>query len=59
MRLINATTMQLEYFMADPPPYAIVSHTWEDNEVTFQDFIDPNRAVASIKKGFAKIQREC
>ena len=59
MRLINTTTMQLEYFMADPPPYAILSHTWEDNEVTFQDFIDPNHGVASIKKGFAKIQRAC
>lgn len=59
MRLINATTMQLEYFMADPPPYAILSHTWEDDEVTFQDFTDPNRAVTSTKKGFAKIQQAC
>ena len=59
MRLINATTMQLEYFMADPPPYAILSHTWEDDEVTFQDFTDPNRAVTSTKKGFAKIQLAC
>jgi Heterokaryon incompatibility protein (HET) len=59
MRLINTTTMQLEEFMASPPPYAILSHTWEDGEVTFQDFTNPNRTVTSTKKGFAKIKHTC
>jgi hypothetical protein len=59
MRLINTTTLQLEDFMANPPPYAILSHTWEDGEITFQDFTSPNRDVATAKKGFAKIQYTC
>jgi hypothetical protein len=45
--------------MANPPPYAILSHTWEDSEVTFHDFTYPDRAVTSTKKGFAKIQHTC
>jgi Heterokaryon incompatibility protein (HET) len=56
MRLINTTTMQLEEFMANPPPYAALSHTWEDGEVTFQDFAHPDRTAASTKNGIAKIQ---
>lgn len=59
MRLINTTTMQLEEFIANPPPYAILSHTWEDDEVTFQDFTHPDPTIASSKKGFAKIQNTC
>ncbi|PMD32713.1 HET-domain-containing protein [Hyaloscypha variabilis F] len=51
--------MQLEEFMANPPPYAILSHTWEDGEVTFQDCTNSNRTVASAKKGFTKIQHTC
>ncbi|KAI1853991.1 hypothetical protein JX266_001132 [Neoarthrinium moseri] len=37
MRLLNATTRQLEEFVADIPPYAILSHTWGEREVTFAD----------------------
>jgi hypothetical protein len=59
MRLINTTTMQLEEFMANPPPYAALSHTWEDGEVTFQDFAHPDRTVASTKNGITKIQHTC
>jgi hypothetical protein len=59
MRLINTTTLRLEDFMANPPPYAILSHTWEDGEVTLQDFTDPNRSVATSKNGFTKIQHTC
>ena len=51
--------MQLEEFMNNPPPYAILSHTWEDGEVTYQDFTHPDRYIASTKKGFAKIQQTC
>jgi len=29
MRLINTNSLELEEFIADPPPYAILSHTWE------------------------------
>jgi len=59
MRLINTKTLKLHEFtgsqMADRH-YAILSHTWGDEEVTFQDMqnlqTDPN---VSAKKGFVKI----
>jgi hypothetical protein len=38
MRLINTTTLRLEEFTENVvPSYAILSHTWGDTEVTFQD----------------------
>ena len=37
MRLLNIKTQKLEYFLGDPPPYAILSHTWGQGEVTLQD----------------------
>ncbi|PQE23323.1 HET domain-containing protein [Rutstroemia sp. NJR-2017a WRK4] len=45
MRLINCETRQLEWFSVSqavkPPPYAILSHTWDgDTEVTYQDYVD-------------------
>jgi len=39
MRLINVQTLKLEeFFGASLPHYAILSHRWENEEVTFQDF---------------------
>ncbi|KAI0125131.1 hypothetical protein BJ170DRAFT_557068, partial [Xylariales sp. AK1849] len=58
MNLINCRTFQLEdYRGRSVPPYAILSHTWEDEEVTYQDFA--NLAVAKRKKGWSKIQQTC
>jgi hypothetical protein len=38
MRLINTQTLHLEEFLDDKiPEYAILSHTWCDEEVTLQD----------------------
>jgi hypothetical protein len=37
MWLINVETFQLEGFMASPPPYGILSHTWTNEEVTFDE----------------------
>jgi hypothetical protein len=51
--------MQLEEFMANLPPYAILSHTWENGGATFQDFAHPDRTVASTKNSIAKIQHTC
>ncbi|UNI23590.1 hypothetical protein JDV02_009400 [Purpureocillium takamizusanense] len=62
MRLINVESLTLEEFMAggaQAPPYAILSHTWEDEEVTFQDFTNPDPEVRSRKQGFAKISKTC
>jgi hypothetical protein len=41
MRLLNASKLTLhEFFGTNVPKYAILSHRWEDEEVTFQDLRD-------------------
>jgi hypothetical protein len=60
MRLINAKTLKLELFNDPVPahvPYAILSHTWSDDEVTFQDIQD--LSIARSKAGFSKIAATC
>ena len=38
MRLINTVTLELEeYIGKNIPPYAILSHTWGDDEFVFSD----------------------
>ncbi len=41
MRLINAGEMKLHEFLSDEstPKYAILSHTWENQEVSYLDFL--------------------
>lgn len=58
MWLINTTSLVLE-FIEDPDAciYAILSHTWGEDEVSFQDMADLERARK--KKGFSKIERTC
>jgi hypothetical protein len=42
MRLLNATSLKLEeFFESTAPKYAILSHTWTDDEVSYQDIQDP------------------
>jgi Heterokaryon incompatibility protein (HET) len=39
MRLINTTTLELhEFFDSNIPPYAILSHRWENGEINFKDY---------------------
>ncbi|WQF85570.1 Putative heterokaryon incompatibility [Colletotrichum destructivum] len=60
MWLINTTTHELRLFAGagpDVPPYAILSHTWGSDEVTFQDI--HNLPLAASKAGFAKIRGCC
>jgi ankyrin repeat protein len=43
MRLLNVDTYRLEeFFYVDPPPYAILSHTWgsDSEEVSYRDVLD-------------------
>src|SRR5437879_5251899 len=55
MRLINVETLELEEFFGEAiPPYAILSHTWEEEEVSFQDWQSPT--TRTRKKGFQKIE---
>ncbi|KAK7468917.1 hypothetical protein VKT23_003414 [Stygiomarasmius scandens] len=48
---------ELVEFYHITPPYAILSHTWEDDEVVFQDMQYPG--IAKAKKGFAKLSGAC
>jgi hypothetical protein len=57
MRLLNASTRQLEEFPGRVPKYAILSHTWGPEEVSFKD-ITSNPEVESIK-GYQKIGFAC
>ncbi|KAH7123223.1 heterokaryon incompatibility protein-domain-containing protein, partial [Dactylonectria estremocensis] len=60
MRLINIETLMLEeYFGNDIPPYAILSHTWgnDDEEITFRD-IEAGR-VEKNGSGSSKVRGCC
>lgn len=64
MRLINTTTLLLnEFFGSDIPPYAILSHTWGHQEITFQEWtawqLKRDPTTISQKEGFVKIQGAC
>lgn len=58
MRLINTKTLEIREHGDRPPPYAILSHTWGHEEVTFQD-CTPNPHKASSKYGYAKFRGAC
>ena len=58
MRLLNVDTFALEdCFGVTLPRYAILSHTWDGGEVSYQDIADLERAKQ--KPGFAKIRHIC
>ena len=59
MRLINAETLEFEEFI-DPSTvrYAILSHTWATEEVSFLDMLTGNPSVRN-KAGFVKIRETC
>ncbi|OHF03222.1 hypothetical protein CORC01_01606 [Colletotrichum orchidophilum] len=64
MWLIDTETLKLGQFIGrNIPSYAILSHTWAEEEVSFQDIQgqSPGRQqpTAINKIGFAKIQRTC
>jgi hypothetical protein len=59
MRLLNVNTHKLdlvEFFGDQIPLYAILSHTWGNDEVTFQDL---QRGHYEHKLGFTKIRLTC
>ncbi|KAK3988748.1 HET-domain-containing protein, partial [Cladorrhinum sp. PSN332] len=63
MRLINVHTLQLDEFFGSQIPeyqYAILSHTWEEEEVTFQEMQSlTDKPVVRNKRGFSKIELTC
>jgi hypothetical protein len=60
MRLLNARTHEF-HVVLDPkkPKYAILSHTWEDDEVLFEHIRSTSKPEWSAKKGFFKIRKTC
>jgi hypothetical protein len=55
MRLINVMTLELkEFFGPDIPKYAILSHTWDEDEVSLQEFQNPSDKTYE-KLGYQKI----
>lgn len=62
MHLINTKSLELEYFSASRiPRYAILSHTWQDEEVLFEDMMGGETALlrAKSRKGWQKIVGSC
>ena len=60
MWLINTETMQLEEFLCElAPKYAILSHTWGEEEVTFEEMTTARSYAVQAKKGYAKIAHTC
>jgi hypothetical protein len=57
MRLINTTTGAFEEFIGDKKPgYAILSHTWGVDEMSYRDMSDPS---CTSKEGRRKIEMTC
>ncbi|ENI04221.1 hypothetical protein COCC4DRAFT_170657, partial [Bipolaris maydis ATCC 48331] len=65
MRLLNTESLELScpYVPSEVPDYAILSHRWSTEEVTFADInstpILHLQSQMRTKKGFAKIQGAC
>jgi hypothetical protein len=61
MRLLNAKDFTLRYFNNERavPEYAILSHTWTDDEVTFRDLAELSREQLIRKRAYQKIENCC
>ncbi|KAI1262331.1 heterokaryon incompatibility protein-domain-containing protein [Xylariaceae sp. FL1019] len=60
MRLINTKTLELkEFFGKHIPAYAILSHVWGADEVTYQEWTARQSSVVRNKSGYQKIVGAC
>ena len=59
MRLINVHTFKQADRFEDnrTPPYAILSHRWTENEISYQEFL--NITKDALNTGFAKVANAC
>ena len=55
MWLLDTLTLKLKEF-TNPPPYAILSHTWGSEEVSLQDIEKP---ASKALRGYEKIEQAC
>ena len=59
MRLLNSSTIKLQDFIGENvPDFAILSHKWTNDEVLFQDLINPSESLAD-RAGYKKIKACC
>jgi hypothetical protein len=59
MWLLDTSTLELRDFVGVAiPPYAILSHTWGEDEVTFRD-MRKYREATKWKAGYIKVQNCC
>lgn len=56
MWLLNTTSLKLRAFVEHIPDYVILSHTWDQEEVTFDDIHKPH---APRMAGYAKLKGCC
>lgn len=60
MRLLNVKTLKLEPPTDRPKyPYAILSHTWENEEVLFHHIENLDRAALEKLQGWPKVKASC
>lgn len=53
MRLLNTKTLELTTYPRNCPPYAILSHTWGDNEAPFEAFV----AKPKWRRGLSRLRK--
>ncbi|KAK0641895.1 heterokaryon incompatibility protein-domain-containing protein [Cercophora newfieldiana] len=58
MRLLNSESLEFEEFFQNPPPYAILSHTWGAEELSHANMLNRN-ATIQARQGYAKIRGCC
>lgn len=63
MRLINTRTLIQREFNGEPgrdiPPYAILSHTWSEDEVSYREFAEGASLERQETAGYLKIKNCC
>ncbi|KAM0217283.1 hypothetical protein ACHAPA_000136 [Fusarium lateritium] len=62
MRLLNTKTLQLQILEEGSEKYAILSHTWGNDEVLYRDIQNPTRMEEIRKRngaGYRKIAQSC
>ncbi|KAI8627617.1 HET-domain-containing protein [Xylariaceae sp. FL1651] len=57
MRLLKVDTLEfVEFFEDRVPPYAILSHTWREEEVSYREMLQPITGATQAKEGYKKIK---
>ncbi|KAF2859714.1 HET-domain-containing protein, partial [Piedraia hortae CBS 480.64] len=60
MRLLDARTYKLKEFPDDAlPPYAILSHTWTENEASFEELHHASKVRVKVNRVYKKLAGAC